>query len=508
MTRVMERIDSAIAIRADGSEQPLFLIHEDAGSVSYAHVLASHLRSGIPVYALPGIAQTEPPLRTIEGMAARLVRMIRVVQWPGPYRIAGWSFGGTLAYEVATQLLGLDECVEFLGILDTACVDDRQTGFAGPVHDQRTLQLMYRDAARRYLPQRLRIPVHLFAARETPAPDPLRGWGRVLPESSICFVPVPGACDSMMSGSNVVELGARLSRAIRPGGQSAPPPALHDSARVPLRFGQSGVAPLFCIPGAGASVTSFTDFASALDAAQPVYGLQPRGLDGAMAPHASVAAAAQANLPACREMPAARPIHLLGHSFGGWVAFEMALCLRAEDRRIGSLTIVDSDAPHADATHARECDAVEAFEQLVEAIELSTGRSLDIDLASAAATHHAARMELLHEHMVRRNLMPRQSLADVLEGPYRVFASCLRTSYQPAAVYPDPLGLVLVRDDRLSEQANRDQLACRIDAWRRCAPRLHVIDAPGNHHTVLRKPFVSELASYFSRASAEQPGER
>ena len=52
-------------------------------------------------------------------MATRLVRMIREVQPSGPYRVAGWSFGGVLAYEVASQLIGQDEIVEFVGMIDS-----------------------------------------------------------------------------------------------------------------------------------------------------------------------------------------------------------------------------------------------------------------------------------------------------------------------------------------------------------------------------------------------------
>jgi thioesterase domain-containing protein len=52
-------------------------------------------------------------------MAQRMVGIIRSVQPHGPYRLAGWSFGGVLAHEVAQQLLGLDEPVEFIGMLDS-----------------------------------------------------------------------------------------------------------------------------------------------------------------------------------------------------------------------------------------------------------------------------------------------------------------------------------------------------------------------------------------------------
>ena len=65
------------------------------------------------------VDQAQP--ETIEGMATRMVRMIRSVQPAGPYRVAGWSLGGTIAYEIATQLVGAHEQVEFIGLFDTYC---------------------------------------------------------------------------------------------------------------------------------------------------------------------------------------------------------------------------------------------------------------------------------------------------------------------------------------------------------------------------------------------------
>jgi len=64
----------------------------------------------------PSIKRSQKPL-----MATRMVRMIRSVQPAGPYRVAGWSLGGTIAYEIATQLVGAHEQVEFIGLFDTCC---------------------------------------------------------------------------------------------------------------------------------------------------------------------------------------------------------------------------------------------------------------------------------------------------------------------------------------------------------------------------------------------------
>ncbi|KAB0566906.1 thioester reductase, partial [Helicobacter pullorum NCTC 12824] len=94
-----------------------------------------HLPGDYPIYGLPGAALGEVHLSSMEGLAARLVGLIRGVQPHGPYRVAGWSFGGVLAYEVAMQLLGLDEPVEFLGLIDSyvpRMTDQGKARWTGP----------------------------------------------------------------------------------------------------------------------------------------------------------------------------------------------------------------------------------------------------------------------------------------------------------------------------------------------------------------------------------------
>jgi enterobactin synthetase component F len=55
---------------------------------------------------------------SIEGMAAMLLLRIKEVQSTGPYRLAGYSFGGLVAYEIAQQLQRAGEEVEYLFLLD------------------------------------------------------------------------------------------------------------------------------------------------------------------------------------------------------------------------------------------------------------------------------------------------------------------------------------------------------------------------------------------------------
>ena len=56
---------------------------------------------------------------TIEEMADRYLQEIRTVQPTGPYFLGGYCLGGTIAYEMAQQLLAGGEKVAMVAMFDT-----------------------------------------------------------------------------------------------------------------------------------------------------------------------------------------------------------------------------------------------------------------------------------------------------------------------------------------------------------------------------------------------------
>jgi thioesterase domain-containing protein/acyl carrier protein len=58
--------------------------------------------------------------RSIEDLAAGILRTIRETQPAGPYHLAGWSIGGLLAYEIASNLRASGQDVAWLAVLDAA----------------------------------------------------------------------------------------------------------------------------------------------------------------------------------------------------------------------------------------------------------------------------------------------------------------------------------------------------------------------------------------------------
>jgi amino acid adenylation domain-containing protein len=93
-------------LRGTGTRPPLFCIPGSGGHVFMYRELTDRLGPEQPVYGLnlPGTDGREAVECRVERIAARFIDEVRKVQPVGPYRLAGYSFGGLVAYEMARQL--------------------------------------------------------------------------------------------------------------------------------------------------------------------------------------------------------------------------------------------------------------------------------------------------------------------------------------------------------------------------------------------------------------------
>jgi thioesterase domain-containing protein len=104
--------------------------------------------------------------------------------------------------------------------------------------------------------------------------------------------------------------------------------AAPSSAVVPIRR-QGERLPLFVVSGWGGRVLGLNGLARLLGEDQPVFGLQPQGLDGREPFLTRVEDMAAYYLRGVREVQPHGPYCLAGYSFGGFVVFEMAQQLQA-----------------------------------------------------------------------------------------------------------------------------------------------------------------------------------
>ncbi|MGY1684759.1 acetoacetate--CoA ligase [Geodermatophilus sp. SYSU D00867] len=236
--------------RGDPDVTPLVLVHGYLGDVDIYRTLVDALQTSASVYGLtsdPRIAATEGI--TIEEIATPLVATVQETVPEGDVRLAGYSFGGLVAYEMARQLTAAGRTVTFLGLLDTEPPFDHLSRFSralrtvawwiallvpGMVEDtvlgvlrrrfgrtvtpldeeKQTFAAAYR-VFNAYRLEPYAGPVTYFRARfRVPViANLLYVWRRVAPDLRV--VSIPGSHHVLLSGEHTPELAARMDAALR-----------------------------------------------------------------------------------------------------------------------------------------------------------------------------------------------------------------------------------------------------------------------------------------------------
>jgi len=163
------RATSLVPIQPLGSKMPIFCVHGGAGTILHFHPLAKRLGETQPFYGLQmkGLYGAAAPHLSVEAMARHYLREIKSVQSTGPYVLAGYCFGGIVAFEMARQLEHRGERVALLVLLNAAT--PAYVRQHGPVwisqsveHPRKTWLFRTRNAIVELHPKRLR---HRIKAR-------------------------------------------------------------------------------------------------------------------------------------------------------------------------------------------------------------------------------------------------------------------------------------------------------------------------------------------------------
>jgi thioesterase domain-containing protein/acyl carrier protein len=115
------RSSRLVGLRTSGSLRPIFCVHPYGGHTTGYMELTRALGPDQPVFGIQarGLQGETEPLRRIEDMAADYIGLIKSEQASGPYRLAGHSMGGCIAYEMAQQLRATGEEVSLLALIDS-----------------------------------------------------------------------------------------------------------------------------------------------------------------------------------------------------------------------------------------------------------------------------------------------------------------------------------------------------------------------------------------------------
>jgi amino acid adenylation domain-containing protein len=227
-------------------------------------------------------------------------------------------------------------------------------------------------------------------------------------------------------------------------------PAQTDTAWSPLLPLTEGkeLPVLYGVSGIGMTAASWQPVAEALRGQAAVRIFEPRGLDGTQPFCNSMAEIVEVNLQAMLADDPEGPYWLAGHSFGGSVAFEMALALQARGKSV-HLCILDS---------------------LLSAPELEPRRS-ELPPAGRAADGPAILNRL------RSLIVMQQSIYD---------------RYVPSGVFSGKVTLLSAMNGAIAAMP----MEVQMDAYHKyCAalPERRLLS--GDHHSILLPPFAGETAA-------------
>ena len=137
LAEVIVRIEAATTHRStvscvqrgnEATRPRLWFVHDLQGSAFRIRHLAEALGADQPVWSFESpLLRGEPnPYSSLETFVARYLTDLRAAQPEGPYWLAGYSFGGICAYEMARQLRRDGAEVAFVGVVDVG------PGYRGP----------------------------------------------------------------------------------------------------------------------------------------------------------------------------------------------------------------------------------------------------------------------------------------------------------------------------------------------------------------------------------------
>ncbi len=125
-----------LTLRAVGTEGVVFCIHPASGYAWQYTGILSYLPAGM---GLIGLQSPRPngviaSCDTLESACDRHLATIRRLQPRGPYRLIGYSLGGTMAHAIAATLRAEGESVELLALFDTYPPEGQD--WTGPTQDE------------------------------------------------------------------------------------------------------------------------------------------------------------------------------------------------------------------------------------------------------------------------------------------------------------------------------------------------------------------------------------
>ncbi|MDR6504222.1 thioesterase domain-containing protein, partial [Burkholderia ambifaria] len=271
---------------------------------------------------------------------------------------------------------------------------------------------------------------------------------------------------------------------------------------------QSDAPPLFFAPGAGGHVPYLYALAGELAGAYSVWGMRMPGPDETGDDEARIEATASALVADIRRVQPHGPYRLGGHSFGGWVAFEIARQLVREGEPVTLLAVIDSIPPGETGRQAekRNWSSARWATEIGNSFARLTDTDATFEESEFRTLDDTRHMECLHARLVAASIVPDELRLPEFAARVRAFIAHSLTDYEPLERYPGALRLVVAVDDKDRGDAVTSSEGL-VDGWRAAVSGdVTAIRLPGDHVGIMRAPFVRALAAALSELQPQHAG--
>ncbi|MDF5712391.1 MAG: amino acid adenylation domain-containing protein [Rhizonema sp. NSF051] len=243
--------------------------------------------------------------------------------------------------------------------------------------------------------------------------------------------------------------------------------------------------PLFCIYPDGGTILWYTYLARHLGSEQPFYGLQSLSLDQEHKFHTQIEDIAAHYIEAIQTVQPQGPYQLLGWSFGGLVAFEMAQQLQVQNQQVSFLGLLDVAAVRMASEELQQPDDAAFLVKLYnEYIPLSLDhlRQLEPDERRLYIIEQVKQLNLIPPDF---GLAQAQRLLQTIERNQRAVNTYKIQIYSEKVIlFQASEGVAISSQDSTL-------------GWRELTTEgveIHWI--PGNHRTIIQEPHVQVLAEH------------
>ena len=192
--------------------------------------------------------------------------------------------------------------------------------------------------------------------------------------------------------------------------------------------------PLFCIHMHNGNIYRWKVLEKYLPADQPIYAIQPRGLDEKQKPHRHIEEMAKYYIEIIREVQPHGPYNLAGLCFGGMVVFEMALQLQAMGEKVALAAMVNNYAPLENQSYYRMRKEFEGFMKMGFGEKLNYALQKNLNLGKKLKNKA---LNILHKPSDEKPV-----ITDPMQEDIRFIHTLALMNYNPKQTYNGDLFII------------------------------------------------------------------